>query len=489
MSRRRVVVVGYGMAGWRLAEAIRRRDPAGERVSLTVLGAEPYPAYNRALLTEVVAGALPPDALWLRDPAWTPADGVDRLLPVAARRIDREGGAVVLADGARIGYDALVLATGAQPWTPPIEGVHAEDGSLTPGVSAFRTLEDCRLITSSVSPGTSVAVVGGGLLGVETALGLAGRGARVTLIHPRPHLMERQLDPPAARVLARSVTDLGVRLRLDTQATAYVLGTGVKLDNGEHVPAELLVICAGTRPRTSLAADAGLAVEHGVLVDDELRTSDPRVRALGDCAQYARAPAGLVQSAWDQADVLADLLTDAASGARYRGTPVVTRLKAAGVELASLGEVHTEPDDPSLETLVFSDAARGRYGKLVLRDERVAGAVLLGLPDAVANIVQLYDRAGPVPASPHTLLLGRLLSQRPAPAGAADLPPQAVVCRCNTVTKARLVEAWRAGARDTGALVAATRAMTGCGGCRDQVATIADWLAGSDGGEEPASRR
>lgn len=475
---RRIVIIGYGMAGARLAEEIRRRD--SEHVAVTVLGAERHAAYNRILLSSVVGGSMTPAMVGLHDDGWAERLGIDLRLGVTAVGIDRAARRVALADGSNLDYDALVLATGSRPWLPPTEGL-VTDGVLAPGAVAFRTLDDCEQILAASRPGAPVAVVGGGLLGLEAARGLADRGNLVTVVHPVGHLMERQLDAGAGRVLAARLATLGIEVRLNVKAARYLPGDGLKLDDDSHVPADFVVVSAGVVPETALASDAGLTVARGVVVDDALRTSDPRIHAVGDCAQHPGTVSGLVQPAWEQAAVLADLLTGARPAARYLGTPVVTRLKARDVDLAALGEVHTEVDDPDAEVLCLTDATRGRYAKLVVRDDRVTGAILLGAPDAAATVTQLYDRGIPVPSDRLALLLGRALPPGATVAHSpADLPAATTVCRCNTVSKSQLVKAWRGGARGVAGLASATRATTGCGGCRDTVSAIADWLATSE---------
>jgi assimilatory nitrate reductase electron transfer subunit len=477
MSSRRVVILGYGMAGARLADEIRRRDPAGDRVALTVVGEEPRSAYNRVLLSAVVAGTMRPEAIALHDDDWATRTGVDLRTGSCATKIDRVARRVELADGSSVNYDALVLATGATPWLPPTEGLTTEDGEPAPGVVAFRTLDDCERILEAARIGAPVAVIGGGLLGLEAARGLAGRGNLVTVVHPTMSIMERQLDAGASAVLVRALAKLGIDFRLGATAARYLSGDGLKLDDGTHVPADLVLVSAGVRAETKLATAAGLTVGRGVLIDDSLRTSDGRIYAIGDCAQHPGTISGLVQPAWEQAEVLADLLTGANASTRYRGTPVITRLKARDVDLAALGEVHTDVDDPTAEVLCFADSTRGRYAKLVVRDDRVAGAIVLGAPDAAATIAQLYDRGVPVPSDRLAVLLGRALPAGvPAGSSPADLPGTALVCRCNSVSKSRLVEAWKAGAADLPELAVATRATTGCGGCSDAVRGIADWL-------------
>ncbi|WP_116045202.1 FAD-dependent oxidoreductase [Amycolatopsis palatopharyngis] len=478
MTSRKVVVLGYGMAGSRLAEEIRRRDPEARTVELTVVGAEREPAYNRVLLSSVLAGTMKLDSVRLHDEDWAGRQGVDLRTGVTAVRIDRAHRVVHLSDGSTVDYDGLVLATGADPWIPPTEGLCFDDGSLAPGVVTFRTLADCDRILSAARVGAPVAVLGGGLLGLEAARGLAGRGNLVTVVHPPEHLMERQLDAEGGKALARTLGELGIDFRLGTTAARYLPGDGLKLADDSHVQADLVVVSAGVRANTALAVHAGLAVDRGVLVDDALRTSDGRVHAIGDCAQHPGTVSGLVQPAWEQAEVLADLLTGTDAAARYRGTAVLTRLKARGVDLAAFGDAQAGQDDAGTEVVSVSDAGRGRYARIVVRENKIAGAILLGAPEAAATVTQLYDRSTPLPDDRLGLLMGRGTPGGSAPVAAspADLPASAVVCRCNTVSKGKLVEAWRSGATTVPELARATRATTGCGSCADAVCGIADWL-------------
>lgn len=466
------MVVGNGMVGARFAEEVRRRDPDGRRVRLTVLGAEPRPAYNRVLLSTVLAGGLSARAVELHPAGWAARRRIDLRTGVTAVRLDRAGRLVHTDDGAAEPYDDLVLATGSRARMPAIDGLDDHR------VVAFRDLADCERIVALARPGARLAVLGGGLLGCEAARGLAGRGVRVTLLHPRSHLMERQLDEQAGEVLARALHRLGVDVRLGARAVAWDAGEGLRCADGDVVAADALVVATGVVAETGLAAGAGIGVDRGVLVDDRLGTSDGRVHAVGDCAQHPGGATGLVQPGWEQAAVLADLLTGTDPAARYGGTRTVTRLKARDVDLATVGDPAELRSDA--EVLRFADPVGGRYAALALRADRVVGGAVIGLPDAAASMIQFYDTGMPAPPDRLGLLLGRALPGAPETVDPGHLPAAAVVCRCNTVTKGALVSAWRTGATDVAALGRATRAGTGCGSCGDAVRGICAWLAGSD---------
>jgi assimilatory nitrate reductase electron transfer subunit len=544
----RVVVAGHGMVGARFAEEVRRHDPEGRRVRLTVLAAEPRPAYNRVLLPNLLSGTmkeedfaarlvaglpvvtgqgirsipngnvLHPDApMTLR--VGTTVIGIDPLgKTVLARRAagSSAGAADETAAVERIGYDVLVLATGARAVVPPLSGLLAgqpaetgngaggrearlrSDDRLSADVAVLHSLADARRIAAFAQAarrtGGRVAVLGGGVLGLEAARALAARGTAVTVVHRGGHLMDRQLDAAAGRVLAAAMRRTGVGVSLGTGADRWESGRGLWLSDGHLVQASGLVLSTGTVPCTELAGDAGLRLtESGaVAVDDTLSTSAPGIYAIGDCAGHPGAAGGLVQPGWEQAAALAGRLTGASPKARYRGSGAVTRLKAAGIELTAVGAALTEPGlDGDLEVLRFEDPARERYAKLVLADDRVVGAILIGLPDAAAAVIQLYDRDGAAPTDRLALLLGRALpAESSGRSWPAALPDYAVVCRCNMVTKGQLRDAWYGGACGRAALSSATRAATGCGTCGDDLDTIAAWLAETDPNQEkePALR-
>ncbi|HEY2764075.1 MAG TPA: FAD-dependent oxidoreductase [Pseudonocardiaceae bacterium] len=476
-----IVIVGNGMAGHRLSQELRRRRPD---LPVTVLGAEPVPAYNRVLLSSVLAGASTAEAVELADAR------VDVRLGAQVVGIDTRTRRITLADESVRSYDDLVLATGSRAMIPPVDGLAEPDGSPAPGVVAFRTIEDCRRITELAGHGP-MAVVGGGLLGVEAARGLAGLGVGVTVVHPVGHLMERQLDAGGGAVLAGVLAGLGVWLRLGVAAQSWQQpGSGpgaadlgvLTLTDGTTLDVAGVVVSAGVAPQTWLARRAGLKVNRGIVVDDRMATSVPRVHAIGECAEHRGFCYGLVGPCWEQAEVLADLLTGADPHARYAGSSLVTRLKARDVDLAAMGEIGAE----DAELVHLSDAARGRYGALALRSGRLAGAVLLGLPEATGPVIQLFDSGAPVPTDRFALLLGRATASTVTDSP-AQLPARAVICRCNGVTKGELVTAWSDGAREPAALAAATRATTGCGSCANAVEGLCTWLNEADPGPAAVS--
>ncbi|GHD98588.1 NAD(P)/FAD-dependent oxidoreductase [Streptomyces alanosinicus] len=387
-SNTRVVVIGAGLAGVRLA---RRLGELG--LPALLVGEEEHPPYNRVLLAEVLAGRYAPEVITLPAP-----DGLRR---ARVTGIDRAARTVECADGSAIAYDTLVLATGSNPVLPPLRGLFTPDHQLPEGVHAFRTMDDCLGLAEAVRPGARAVVVGGGLLGVSAARALAVRGAQVVLAQQSERLMERQLDPDASRLVLRHLTELGVEVHTECRVRDVRCVAGavrsVELADGYALDADLVVLACGVRPRTSLAEQAGLAVHRGILVDDELRTSDPRIRAIGDCAQHDGTVYGLAAPALEQADALAASLATGAE-ARYRGTRSLTRLTLAGsdspFDLAAFGETEARPGD---DVVRLADATRGTYRKVVVRRDRLVGGVLVGELGTVGALARAWEGAEPLP--------------------------------------------------------------------------------------------
>ncbi|MGA5419201.1 NAD(P)/FAD-dependent oxidoreductase [Streptomyces lavendulocolor] len=384
----RIVVVGGGTAGARLAE----------RLPVTLLGEEPYAPYNRVLLADVLAGRYGPEVIALPSP-----HGGGTRHEVRVTGIDRAARVVHCAGGEAFAYDRLVLATGSNPVLPPLRGLGG--GRLPAGVHAFRTLDDCLALDALVGPGVRAVVIGGGLLGVSAARALATRGAEVVLAQQGEHLMERQLDAGASAILRRHLTaDLGVEVHTECRVRGLrcVDDTveAVELADGFVLDADVVVIACGVRPRVGLALDAGLDVKRGIVVDDRLRTSDPYIHAVGDCAEHDGRLYGLAGAALEQADVLTEVLTGG-TGA-YRGTRALTRLSMDALELAAFGEATPLPGD---DTVQLADATSGAYRKVVVRGDRLVGGVLLGDLGAVGALARAWEGDEALPEAPLLHLL------------------------------------------------------------------------------------
>ncbi|MFC4493164.1 NAD(P)/FAD-dependent oxidoreductase [Streptomyces ovatisporus] len=431
--RQRVVVIGGGMAGARIAQQL------DTGVDLTVVGEERHAPYNRVLLAEVLGGQYAPEVI-----ALPTRPAVRWMHGVRAVRIDREERRVVCDEGSVLPYDVLVLATGASPVLPPLRGLFAAGaGELPDGVRAFRTMDDCLALRDEARPDVGAVVVGGGLLGVSAARALARRGVQVVLAHQGERLMERQLDAGAAALLRRHLEELGVEVH--TECRVRGLRTqpngrsnagavrSVELADGYRLDAGLVVIACGVRPRVGLARAAGLEISRGVVVDDRLRTSDPHIYAVGDCAEHEGVLYGLAGPAQEQADTAARVLTAALAGARatgapavpgYRGTRALTRLTlgapplggatdhgAAGrwrsdppppLDLAAFGEPTPREDD---DVVQLADATRGIYRKVVVRGDRLVGGILLGDLRTVGTLARAWEGDEALPSEPLLHLL------------------------------------------------------------------------------------
>ncbi|MFI7136517.1 NAD(P)/FAD-dependent oxidoreductase [Streptomyces massasporeus] len=394
-SNERVVVIGTGLAGVRLA---RRLGELGTPALL--IGEEEHRPYNRVLLAEVLAGRYSPEVIALPSPA--------ALTRGRVTGIDRAARTVRCADGAVIAYDTLVLATGSNPVLPPLRGLFTENHQLPEGVHAFRTMDDCLGLSKAVRPGAKAVVIGGGLLGVSAARALALRGAQVVLAQQSERLMERQLDPAASKLVRRHLTDLGVEVHthLRVRDVRCVGGAvrSVEMADGYALDADLVVLACGVHPRVGLAQAAGLEVGKGIVVDDELRTSDPHIHALGDCVQHHGTVYGLATPALEQADALAELLSGDPT-ARYTGTRSLTRLTLNGhdspFDLAAFGETEALPGD---DVVQLADATRGTYRKVVVRDDRLVGGVLVGELGTVGALARAWEGAEPLPSDGGPLL-------------------------------------------------------------------------------------
>ena len=487
-----IVVIGYGMVGSRFVEDLTAADHAGEHL-VTVLGDEACEPYNRVLLSDVVAGTRGLSAIALPAPDH-PRVTVQR--GVAVRAIDRGRRDVVLADDTRVPYDELVIATGAAARVPTVPGLGDDPagGDLPSGVHVLRSIDDAREIIAATLNARRAIVLGGGVLGLEAASGLARRDLAVTVVHPSPALMERQLDEAASRVVESTLRRTGVDQRVGVGAQEIVVEEGrlrrVQLTNGEVLAADLLVLCTGTVPHVALAAEAGLEVDRGVLVDADLTTSDPHVHAIGDCAQPPGGASGLVAQGWEQARRLADRLTGRDPEAVTTGVGDVVKPKTHGVDIVTMGVCGSgRVDDPGLRVVRLSDPAAGRHLEIVVRDGLLVGATAVGAGRVGTDLITTYTRRTPLPADPAHLLLPAIApaattTRRDSP---SLIPDRATICRCNGVTKGDIRAEFASGATTVEQIAASTRATTGCGGCTDAVCGILDWLGADTGPSQPTT--
>jgi nitrite reductase (NADH) large subunit len=364
-----LIVIGNGMAAARFVDELAQR--ALGRYAVAVIGEEPRLAYNRVLLSALLADEVGFDDIELKPARWWRDRGVTLRYGERATQVDAAARNVTLAGGTQLAFSKLVFATGSQPIKPDIPGMDL------PGVLTFRDVDDVNAIAATKAAGVRVVVIGGGLLGLEAAYGLAKAGARVTLLHLMDRLMERQLDQRAALMLKRAVEAKGIAVRLQAQ-TARIAGSArveaVELRDGTTIAADAVVVAVGIRANTALARTAGLEVGRGIVVDDHLQTSAAGVHAIGECAEHRGCCYGLVEPAYEQAQLLARRL--AGERASYPGSVLATNLKVSGVNVFSAGDFLATADDA--EEIVLSDPAVGIYKKLTLAQDRLVGAVLFG---------------------------------------------------------------------------------------------------------------
>jgi nitrite reductase (NADH) large subunit len=484
-ARRKLVVIGNGMAGARTVEEILARG-GGELFDITVFGDEPYGNYNRILLSGVLSGQSEASDIFINPLEWYDENDIELRAGARVTHVDRNRHVVHADDGSVAVYDKLIIATGSRPFVPPIEGVMNGHGPR-PGIFVFRTIDDCTGIAEFARGCTRAAVIGGGLLGLEAARGLLSHGVEVHVVEAGPHLMGQQLDAQGGRILARTLREMGIGVHCGSITTAITGDdrvTGLTFEDGGHLPCDMVVIAAGIRPNAELAAGCGLTVERAVVVDDQLRTPDPDVYAVGECAQHRDQVYGLVAPLWEQAEVLADHITGVDPSAVYEGSKLATKLKVMGVELAVMGIKEPESDDDD-EVLQFSEPKRGIYKTVILRDGRLVGATLLGDVSKVSYLTQAFDKGTPLPEDRLELLFN--IGPPAAAVSVGDLPDDTQICNCNGVSKGAIASCAAGGALSVAGVMKATRAGTGCGSCKVQVAEIVEWAAGGELVEDPSA--
>ncbi|MGR3594643.1 MAG: nitrite reductase large subunit NirB [Limimaricola soesokkakensis] len=471
---KKLVVIGAGMASGRMLEHLFESDPSAYEV--TLFNAEPRGNYNRLMLSPVLSGEKTYAEIVTHDDDWYAANGVACRFGERVVEIDRDRKVVVGEKGA-VPYDKLVVATGSDPFLIPLPGHDLE------GVIPYRDLEDTeRMMGLSARPDAKAVVIGGGLLGLEAAAGMAARGVDVTVVHIMGHLMERQLDEAAGYLLRRALTDKGIKVMCSANSKEILGENGhvkaLLLDDGTELPCDLLVMAVGIRPSVALAKSAGLAVGRGVHVDDQMVTSDADVLALGECVEHNGAVFGLVAPLYDQAKVLAQTLLG--QEAAFRPKEVATKLKVTGCDLFSAGDF---AEGEGREDIVFRDPARGVYKRLVLEGERLIGAVMYGDTADGAWFHGLIKDREDVSEMRDTLIFGPAFqggASADPMAAVAALPADAEICGCNGVCKGRIVEAVEGGATTIEDVRAVTKASGSCGTCTGLVEQVMALSLGDD---------
>jgi nitrite reductase (NADH) large subunit len=468
MSKERLVVIGNGMAGCRAVQEVLKRDP--DRYEITIFGAEPRVNYDRIMLSPVLAGEKSFEDIVINDEAWYRDNGITLHAGRAVRGIDRAAKTVTAESGLEVGYDRLLLATGSDPIRLPLPGADLK------GVVTFRDLDDVDAMIAAAKPGAKAVVIGGGLLGIEAAYGLSRRGMGATVVHLMDVLMERQLDASAGFLLTEALAGKGVDTVLEAQSEEIVgeggRVAGLRLKDGRVLPCDLLVMAVGIRPNTALAKQSRLETNRGVVVDDRLATSDPAIFAVGECVEHRGQCYGLVAPIWDMCKTLGAVLTGAE--ADFIGTALSTRLKVSGVDVFSAGK---HLGGPECEDIVFRDAGRGVYKRIVLEDNKVAGAVLFGEAADGAWYFDLMRSGADVADIRETLVFGQAATEGlrgldPSVAVAA-MADEAEVCGCNGVCKGTIVTAIATQGLTTLETVRAhTKASASCGSCTPLVERI-----------------
>ncbi len=459
MSKQKLVVIGAGMASGRMLEHLFENTP--EAFDVTLFGAEPRGNYNRIMLSPVLSGEKTFDEIVTHDADWYAENNVTCRFGETVTGIDRENKTVTTPKG-ELSYDKLVVATGSAPFIIPVAGKDL------PGVRAFRDLDDVdAMVEAAGKPNAKAVVIGGGLLGLEAAAALRLRGMEVVVLHLMGHLMERQLDPAAGFLLKQELEGRGIKIHCEAQTKA-ILGEdraeAVLLDDGTVYPADLVVMAVGIRPEVRIATDAGIHVERGIVVDDQMRSSDPDILAIGECVEHQKTCYGLVAPLYDMAKVAAATL--AGEDAAFRPVETATQLKVTGVTLYSAGDF---ADGEDREEIVLRDATAGVYKRLVLKENRILGAVLYGETSDGGWFFDMLKKGTDVSDMRETLIFGQAF-QGGAPldptAAVAALPDDAEICGCNGVCKGKIVSAiTEKGLTNVDGVRAHTKASASCGTC------------------------
>jgi nitrite reductase (NADH) large subunit len=468
MRQPHLVVVGNGMAGCRAIEEVLKRSPG--KFDITVIGAEPRVNYNRIMLSPVLAGEKTFEDIIINDQAWYDDNEITLIAGDPVVAIDRADKSLLCKSGLLVNYDFLLLATGSDPFIIPVPGKDLN------GVVTFRDLDDVNKMLEAARHAKNAVVIGGGLLGLEAAHGLTQRGMSVTVVHLMPTLMERQLDEAAGFLLAEELRRRGQTI-LTGANTRQILGetkvTGVLLDNDQIIEADLVVMAVGIRPNTGLAKAADLAIGRGIQVDDHMVSSDPSIYAVGECVEHRGLCYGLVAPLWEMCHAFADHISESPM-AGYGGSVTSTKLKVSGIDVFSAGDFS---GGEGYEDIVLRDASRGVYKRVIVKDNRIAGAVLYGDTSDGNWYFQLLKDAEDISDRRDMLIFGQAYASggvtADPKAAVAALPASTEICGCNGVCKGTIVDAITAQSLSTlDEVRKITKASASCGSCTPLVENL-----------------
>lgn len=475
---KKLVMVGNGMAGVRTIEHMLKLAP--DTYEITIFGAEPYPNYNRIMLSSVLAGGADMQEIVINDWDWYKENRIQLYAGDAVKKVDTANRYVVSESGRQVPYDVLILATGSNPFMLPLSGANKE------GVIGFRDINDCNLMIEASKKYRKAAVIGGGLLGLEAARGLLHLGMDVSVVHINSYLMERQLDEPAAKLLQKELEAQGMKFLMQKQTTGITGGRraeGLEFADGSEVSADLIVMAVGIKPNIELAKSSGIEVGRGIIVNDYLETNIPGIYAVGECAEHRGIAYGLVAPLYEQGNVLAKRLAGL-DAPGYEGSVTSTKLKVSGVDVFSAGYFN---DSPQTRSLRIQDDIEGTYKKIVLQDDRLVGAVLFGDTSDGAELFSKIKNGESVAGKERELLLGYPAGQSSGghsqSARLEAMADDEIICGCNGVTKGTIVDAVRNGCSSVGEIKACTKASGSCGGCKPLVAGLLELYGDGTSGE------
>jgi len=462
VGKRKLVVIGNGMAGVRCVEEIIKMD--ADAFEITIFGKEPYPNYNRIMLSKVLQGSTTMDSITLNDWNWYEENHITFYKNEMVMEINTEE-KWVRSPERMVNYDELIIATGSNPFILPLPGIEKE------GVTAFRTISDCEKIIDASIHYKKAIVIGGGLLGLEAARGLLDLGMEVTVVHLAETLMDRQLDQKAAKMLQKELERQGMQFLL-RKNSAEITGdkrvTGLRFADGDFQEADLIVMAVGVRPNLQVAQNTPIKVNRAIVVDDYMRTNIPNIYAVGECLEHRGMVYGLVAPLYEQGKVLASYLCGQDSKG-YQGSVLSTQLKISGIDVFSTGEFL---NDEELQSIEFFDGIKNTYKKIVVRDQTIVGAVLFGDIQESRKLTDMIKRK-----ANYSELELSTDSNNQTDSHIATMADNEVVCMCNGVSKGTIVQAICDQSLDNvDDIKACTKASSSCGGCRPTVTSILEYI-------------